>query len=161
MERRFFLIESFISNKRLWLVFKDKLSCKCTINSGICQNSILVHLFFFYIGFLLHNVLFKTSIWADDTTLNSTCDEASDLPWQVETALSCNLVSKIKFVGKYFYFSSATYWFWSVKILNLNLSIQAQKLGAVIQNWTNKTLKTRISIKNVRGILMYCTIKLF
>ena len=45
--------------------------------------------------------------------------------------MSCNLILKIKMVGKY---SSATFSFWSVIIWYLNLSVQAQTSKAVIQN---------------------------
>ena len=42
----------------------------------------------------------------------------------LEQLMSCNLILKIKINGKYFYFLSATFWFWSVKIWYLKLCIQ-------------------------------------
>ena len=42
----------------------------------------------------------------------------------LEQLMSCNLILKIKINGKYFYFLSANFWFWSVKIWFLKLCIQ-------------------------------------
>ena len=41
-----FFSEMFLSSRRLWLVWKNKSSSKCAINSGKCQNYILIYLFF-------------------------------------------------------------------------------------------------------------------
>ena len=68
---------------------------------------------FFFLNQLSH-LLCMIAISADDTTLNSTCNKACDLSEQVE--MRCNLISKIKCFGEYFYFSSATFWFWSIII---------------------------------------------
>ena len=97
------------------------------------QNSVLIHLLCFYFNCIPDDILCKIAIWADDTALNSSCDKLSDLPQQVES-MSCNLTLKIEIDGKYFYFLSATFWFWSVKICYLIWSIQGQTLKAVIQN---------------------------
>ena len=43
-ENMIFLIETFLSCRRQWVNSKYKSSSKCAINSGIHQNSILVHL---------------------------------------------------------------------------------------------------------------------
>ena len=110
------------------------------MNYGIRQNSILIHLFFcFYFNCLPDDVLCKVAIWADDTALNSSSGKPSDLFQQAEIAMSCNLIVKIKIVGKHFYFLSATFWFWSAKIWSLKLSSQGQTLKAVIQNWFKKS----------------------
>ena len=45
---------------------------------------------------------------------------------------NCNLILKIKIVGKYLYFSLATFWFWGLKIWYLKLSIQTHRLKATI-----------------------------
>ena len=73
----------------------------------------------------------KTAIWADEIALNSSCEKLSDFLQQVEIAMSCNLILKIKIIGKYLHFSSASFWFLTVKIWYLKLSIQAQTLKAV------------------------------
>ena len=122
--KTFFLIESFLSIKRLWVVSKHKSSSKCAISFEIRQNfgpwirQILVCLLFFFINCLPDYVLCKIASWSVDASLSLWCDKAYDLSWQVEIAFvicSCNMILKIKFVGKYF-FSSATFWFCSVKV---------------------------------------------
>ena len=67
-------------------------------------SAILLHLFFLN---QLSDLLCMIAISADDTTLNSTCNKACDLSEQIE--MRCNLISKIKCFGEYFYFSSATF----------------------------------------------------
>ena len=66
MVRRFFLLSHF-------LVVEDYelSSSKSAINPGIRQNSILVHLFFFFINFIPVDVQCKIAIWARDTSLSS------------------------------------------------------------------------------------------
>ena len=122
------------------------------INSRICQNSILILVFFptsvvFLIMFSVRllSELMILIIW--------------QIIWHVPTnwaccnkPLSCNLILKIKIAGKYSYFSSGTFWFWSVKIWYLKLSIQAHTLEAVIQNHFQKHLEF---VKNIPGILLW------
>ena len=75
---------------------------KCAINSGMSHNSSFIHLFFFYFNCLPDDFLCNITIWA---TLNSLCAKTCDLFKQVEICnMSCNLVLKIKIVGKYLYF---------------------------------------------------------
>ena len=55
--------------------------------SNISQGSILgPALFLLYINDLPDNVIFNIAIYADDTTLYSKCDQASDLWQQLEMA---------------------------------------------------------------------------
>ena len=55
--------------------------------SNISQGSILgLALFLLYINDLPDNVIFNIAIYADDTTLYSKCDQASDLWQQLEMA---------------------------------------------------------------------------
>ena len=49
------------------------------------------------------------------------------------------LILQIKIFGKYFCYSSAIFWFWSVKIWYLKLSIQGQTLEAAISNWLKES----------------------
>ena len=93
------------------------------------QNSILIHLFFFNFKCLL-----------DDMFCVRLLSELMILP--------CRNT-------KNFYSSSATFWFWSVTIWYLKLSIQAQTLKNVLKIWN--------SLQNICGILlkMYFKIKLF
>ena len=82
----FSLISSFLSNRRLRVVLDGKSSQEYTVNAGVLQGSILgPTLFLLYINDLL-DVICDIAIYADDTTLYSRCDQASDLWQQLELA---------------------------------------------------------------------------
>ena len=69
------------------MVVDGKSSREYPVNVGGPQGSILGHtLFVLYINDLLDNVIFDIAIYADDTTLYSKCDQASDLWQQLELA---------------------------------------------------------------------------
>ena len=75
-----FLISSFLSNRRLWVVLNGKSSQKYPVNAGVPQGSILgPTLFLLYINDLPDDVICNIGIYADDTTLYSKRDQASDL----------------------------------------------------------------------------------
>ena len=83
----FELISSFLSNKRLWVVLDGKLSQEYPVNAGVPQGTILgPTLFLLYINDLPDDVMYNIAISADDTTLYSKCDQASDLWQQLELA---------------------------------------------------------------------------
>ena len=76
----FGLISSFLSNRRLRVVLYGKSSEEYPVNVGVPQGSILgPTLFLLYINDLPDDVICDIAIYADDTTLYSKCDQASDL----------------------------------------------------------------------------------
>ena len=82
----FGLISSFLSNRRLRVVPDGKSSKEYPVNAGVPQGSILgPTLFLLYINDDPDDVICNIAIYADDTTLYSKCDQASDL-WQLELA---------------------------------------------------------------------------
>ena len=76
----FGLISSFLSNRRLRVILDGKSSQEYPVNAGVPQGSILgPTLFLLYINDLPDDVICNIAIYADDTTLYSKCDQASDL----------------------------------------------------------------------------------
>ena len=76
----FGLISSFLSNRRLRVVLDGKSSQEYPVNAGVPQGSILgPTLFLLYINDLPDDVICNIAIYADDTTLYSKWDQASDL----------------------------------------------------------------------------------
>ena len=81
----FGLISSFLSNRRLRVVLDGKSSQEYPVNAGVPQGSILGPTLL-YINDLPDGVICNIAIYADDTTLYSKCDQASDLWQQLELA---------------------------------------------------------------------------
>ena len=83
----FGLISSFLSNRQLQVVLDGRSSQEYPVNVGVPQGSILgPTLFLLYINDLPDDVICDIAIYADDTTLYSMCDQASDLWQQFELA---------------------------------------------------------------------------
>ena len=83
----FSLISSFLSNRRLRVVLDGKSSQEYPVNTGVPQDSTLGPILFPpYINDLPDDVVSDIAIYADDTTLYSMWDEASDLWQQLELA---------------------------------------------------------------------------
>ena len=83
----FGLISSFLSNRWLQVVLDGKSSQEYPVNAGVPQGTILgLTLFLLYIDDLPDGVICSMAIYADDTTLYSKCDQASDLWQQLELA---------------------------------------------------------------------------
>ena len=82
-----FLISSFLSNRRLRVVLDGESSQEYPVNAGVPQGSIFgPTLFLLYINNLPDDVIGNIAAYADDTTLCSKCDQASDLWQQLELA---------------------------------------------------------------------------
>ena len=83
----FGLISSFLSNRRLRVVLDGKPSQEYPVNAEVPQGSILgPTLFLLYINDLPDIVICDIAIYANDNTLYSKCDRASDLWRQLELA---------------------------------------------------------------------------
>ena len=83
----FGLISSFLRNRWLRVVLDGKSSQEYPVNAGVPQGSILgPTLFLLYINDLPDDVICNIAIYADDTTLYSKCNQASDLWQQLELA---------------------------------------------------------------------------
>ena len=83
----FGLISFFLSNRQLRVVLDGKSSQEYPVNAGVPQGSILgPTLFLLYINDLPDDVICNIAIYADDTTLYSKCNQASDLWQQLELA---------------------------------------------------------------------------
>ena len=69
------------------MVLHGKSPQEYRINAGVRQGSIFgPTLFLLYINDLPDDVICSIAIYADDTTLHSKCDQASDLWQQLELA---------------------------------------------------------------------------
>ena len=111
----FGLISSFLSNRWLWVVLDGKSSQEYSVNAGVPEGSILVPtLFLQYVNI---------TIYADDTTLYSKCDQASDL-WQ-QRELASELESDLRDTVD-----------WGRKQL---VDFNAGKTQLVLFDWSNNT----------------------
>ena len=100
----FGLVSSFLSNRRLLVVLDGKSSQEHPVNAGVPQGSILgPALFLLYINGLPDDVICNIAIYADDTTLYSKCNQASDLWQQLELAskLESDLRDTVDWGGKW------------------------------------------------------------
>ena len=83
----FDFISSFLSNRQPSVVLDGKSSQEYPVNNVVPQGSILGPTFFLlYINDLLDDVICNSAVYADDTTLYSKFDRASDLWQQLELA---------------------------------------------------------------------------
>ena len=79
-------ISSFLSNRQLWVVLDGKSSQEYPVNAGVPPGSILGPTpFILYINDF-PDVICNIASHADDNTLYSKCDKASDLWHQLELA---------------------------------------------------------------------------
>ena len=81
----FHLISYFLSNRQLRAVLYGKSSQEYSVNAGVPQGSSFdPTLFLLYINDLPDNVICNITVYADDTTLYSKCNQAPDLWQQLE-----------------------------------------------------------------------------
>ena len=84
---RYLALFLLFSNRRVRVVLDRKSSQEYPVNAGLPQGFILgPTLFLLYIHDLPDDVICDIAIYADDTTLYSKCDQASDLWQQLELA---------------------------------------------------------------------------
>ena len=82
----FGFISSFLSNRHLQVVLNGKSPQEYPVNVGVQGFIVDPKLFLLYINDLPDDVICNIAIYADDTTLYSKCDQASDLWQQLELA---------------------------------------------------------------------------
>ena len=133
----FSLISSFLSNRRLRVVLDGKSSQEYPVNAGVPQGSILgPTLFLLYIIDLPDDVICDIAIYADDTTLYSRCDRASDLWQQLELAseLESDLQDTVDWGKKWFVdFNAGKTQLVSFHRSNNNDSIDVKMGGSILE----------------------------
>ena len=96
----FGLISSFLSNRRLQVVLDEKSPQEYPVNTGVPQGSIFgPTLFLLYTNDLPDYVTCDIAICADNTTLYSKCDQASDLWQQLDLASELDLIYETLWTG--------------------------------------------------------------
>ena len=78
--QKFGITSSFLRNRWLWVILDGKSLLEYPVNGGVLEGSILSPtLFQLYINNLSDDFICNITIYADDTTLYSKCQQASDL----------------------------------------------------------------------------------
>ena len=133
----FGLISFFLSNRQLEVVLDGKSSQEYSVNAGVPQSSILgPTLFLLYINDLSDDVICDIAIYADDTTLYSKCDRASDLWQQLELAseLESDLQDMVDWGKKWLVdFNAAKTQLVSFDWSNKNGSIDVKMGGSILE----------------------------
>ena len=129
-------ISSFLSNRRLQVVRDGKSSQEYPVNTEVPQGFVLgPTLLMLYINDLPDDVICNIAIYADDTTLHSWCDRASDLWQQLELAseLESDLRDTVDWGKKWFVdFNAGKTQLISFDRSNNNGSIDVKKDGSVL-----------------------------
>ena len=82
---RYLIIPSFLSNRQLRVVRDGKSSQEYPVTARVFQGFLLgPTLFLLYINDIPDDVICNIAIYASDTTLNSKCDQSSDLLQQLD-----------------------------------------------------------------------------
>ena len=147
----FSLISSFLSNRRLRVVLDGKSSQEYPVNAGVPQGSILgPTLFLLYINDLPDDVICDIAIYADDTTLYSRCDRASDLWQQLELApeLESDLRDTVDWVKKWLVdFNAGKTQLVSFDQSNNNGSIDVKMGGSILEEKSSFKMPLTFSSK--------------
>ena len=80
------LILSFLNHKQFGVILDWEFLQEYPVNAGVSQGSILGSTFFLSYINDLDGLLCNITIYSDDTTLCSKCDQASDLCQQIKLA---------------------------------------------------------------------------
>ena len=125
------------------MVLDGKSSQEYPVNAGVPQGSILAPtLFLLYISDLPDDVICNIAIYADDPTLYSKCDQASDLWQQLELAseLESDLQDTVDWGRK-----------WRVDFnagkTQLVLFVQSKNTGAIDVNMDGCVLEEKTSLR--------------
>ena len=147
----FGLISSFLSNRQLRVVQHGKSSQEYPVNAGVPQGSILgPTLFLLYINDLPDDVICDIAIYADDTTLYSKCDRASDLWQRLELAseLESDLRDTVDWGKKWLVdFNAGKAQLVSFDWSNNNGSIDVKMAGSILEEKSFKMLGLTFSSK--------------
>ena len=126
------------------MVLDGKSSQEYPVNAGVPQNSILgPTLFLQYINDLPDDVICNIAIYADDTTLYSKCDQASDLCQQPELAseLESDLQDTVDWGKKWLVdFNAGKTQLVSFDLSNNNGSIDVKMDGSVLERKPSFTM---------------------
>ena len=119
------------------MVLDGKSSQEYPVNAGVPQGSILgPTLFLLYINGLPDDVICDIAIYVDDTTLNSKCDQASDLWQQLELAseLESDLRDAVDWCKKWLVdFNAGKTQLVSFDRSNNNGSIDVKMAGSILE----------------------------
>ena len=98
------VIFSFLSNRRLRVALDGKSSQEYPVNAGVPQGPILgPTIFLLYINDFPDDVIYDVAICADDTTLYSKCDQASDLVLHLLLLLNPWLIVSLSLFDRYYF----------------------------------------------------------
>ena len=133
------------------MVLDGKSSQEYPVNAGVRQGSILgPTLFLLYINDLPDDVICDVAIYADDTTLYSKCDRASDLWQQLELAseLESDLRDMVDWGKKWLVdFNTGKTQLVSFDWSNNNGSIDVKMGGSILEEKSSKMLGLTFSSK--------------
>ena len=138
------------------MVLDGKFSYKY-LNSGIPQGSILgPTLFLVYINDLPSDAICDSAIYADDTTLYSKCDQASDLWQQLELAseLESDLRDTVDWGKKWLVdFNAGKTQLVSFDRSNNNSSIDVKMDGSVLEEKSSFISIAKTASKKIRALI--------